>query len=226
MPIKWTNCQFGCLCAIFKFWGYSYFHKHMTTLDKKRNSHLNTTVQGCCEPELMISNSSPAVPRSSPTYCRTRMWWTRAPNYTFQSRQFSRTLLELFCAEMMLSMALSSMRQGRSMMGLDLDLVLFNRKQQKLCNHSLLRHCTPETNRISFWETAHQHGNRLFVLRVRVQKSPGCDQAMYRRISIHHSYLLFSLCDIVGEVFGHYSLHHHPNPTVEHCEMVCICQKV
>ena len=25
-----------------------------------------------------------------------------------------------------------------------------------------------------------------------------------------------------GEVFEHYSLHHHPNPTVEHCVMVCM----
>ena len=38
--------------------------------------------------------------------------------------------------------------------------------------------------------------------------------------------LIFSLCEFIDEVFGHYSLHHHPNPTVEHCEMVCICQKV
>ena len=29
-----------------------------------------------------------------------------------------------------------------------------------------------------------------------------------------------------GGVFGHYSLHHHPNFTVEHYEMVCICRKV
>ena len=38
----------------------------------------------------------------------------------------------------------------------------------------------------------------------------------------HHSNLFFGLCDIIGGVFGHYSLHHHPNPTIEHCEMVCI----
>ena len=29
-----------------------------------------------------------------------------------------------------------------------------------------------------------------------------------------------------GKVFGHYSLYHHPNSTVEHYEMVCICRKV
>ena len=28
------------------------------------------------------------------------------------------------------------------------------------------------------------------------------------------------------EVFEHYSLHNHPNPTVKHCVMVCICRKV
>ena len=38
----------------------------------------------------------------------------------------------------------------------------------------------------------------------------------------NHNNLFFSLCDIIGEVFGHYSLHHHPNPTIEHCEMVFI----
>ena len=225
MPIKWTNCQFGCLCAIFKLGGYSYFHKNMTKLDKKRDSHLNKTGQVMWV-RALISNSSPAVPRSSPTYCRAGMWWTRAPNYIFQSRQFSTPLLKLCCAEMMLSLVLSSMRQGRSMMGAGLDLVFFNRKQQKFCILGLLRHCTPETNRISFWETAHQHGNCLFVLRVRVQRTQGCDQTIYTRSSIHHSYLLFSLCGVVGKVFGHYSLYHHPNPTVEHCEMVCICQKV
>ena len=32
----------------------------------------------------------------------------------------------------------------------------------------------------------------------------------------------FSLCDSIGGVFVHYSLHHHPNPTIEHCEMVCM----
>ena len=28
------------------------------------------------------------------------------------------------------------------------------------------------------------------------------------------------------KVFEHYSLHHHPKPTVKHCVMVCICRKV
>ena len=28
------------------------------------------------------------------------------------------------------------------------------------------------------------------------------------------------------KVFEHYSLHRHPNPTVKHCVMVCMCQKL
>ena len=31
------------VCAIFKFRGYSYIHKHITKLDKKRDSHLDKT---------------------------------------------------------------------------------------------------------------------------------------------------------------------------------------
>ena len=195
--------------------GYSYLHKHITRLVKKRDSHLvdililqqqsqgllqHIVGQGCEEPEpqtthfrsgnLVEQFLSCAVQRYSypwpcPAWDRAGPWW--AQTWTM-------------C---------SSMGSIKS----------------SVCLASL-RHCTPETNRISFWETAHQHGNCLFVLWVRVQRQPGCDQTVYRRSSIHHSYPIFSLCEVVGKVFGHYSLYHHRNPTVEHCEMVCMSQKV
>ena len=39
-------------------------------------------------------------------------------------------------------------------------------------------------------------------------------------------YQLFSLCEMIGEVFGHYSLHNQPNLGVGHCKMVRISRKV
>ena len=52
----------------------------------------------------------------------------------------------------------------------------------------------------------------------------GKHQALLLRpeFSNHSSNLFFCLCNVIGEAFGHYSLHHHPNLTIEHCEMVCI----